>query len=63
MEGEAMITDSRVPLAAFARSHAVPPSWGVTFGWGWDWWINQENGVRDDSPARPTLADVQRVFR
>ena len=56
-----MTTDSKdqVSFDALLRSYAVPNTWVITFGWGRDWWFNQENGMRTD-PQLPTRVDVER---
>lgn len=53
----------RVSLSALRRSKKVPLTWAQTFGWGRDWWINQEDGQCCDPYLKPSRADVEEMLK
>lgn len=59
------MTDDKdqVGLSALLRSHPVRGTWVITFGWGRDWWFNQENGLCTDLESRPTGGDIERMLK
>jgi hypothetical protein len=57
-----MNSKDRVSLSALLHSLPVPRAWAVTFGFGRDFWANQENGQTEDLQPAPTRTDVRRLF-
>lgn len=58
-----MISNAKdqVSLPALLRSEPMPSTWMMTYGWGRDFWTNQENGLRSDPEPMPGWSDVGKV--
>jgi len=54
------MTDKREALLqARLGTVAVPQTFAVTFSWGRDFWVNQENGLCAEPQPEPSWDDVE----